>query len=145
MAARPIRHDHVGGTSTDDRMTALIHAVTERQWQTAISLLEAHWPYYFNAHLAQLLDVLSALPPHMMAQNPRLRVGRDYLVHMLSGGRKTRVFHEVAADGAARTPMDRFADLTAQSAARAGSARPRLSSTKRTICSAISPARSCAK
>ncbi|WP_417505583.1 response regulator transcription factor [Microbacterium sp.] len=95
----------------------MIHAVTERQWHTAISLLEAHWPYYFNAHLAQLLDVLSALPPHMMAQNPRLRVGRDYLVHMLSGGRKTRVFHEVAADGAARTPMDRFADLTAQSAA----------------------------
>lgn len=98
-------------------MRALIDAVTERQWSAAVTLLELHWPYYFNAHLAQLLDVLSALPPHVLAQNPRLRVGRDYLVHMLTDGRKSRVFRDVAADGAARTPMDRLADLTAQSAA----------------------------
>jgi DNA-binding CsgD family transcriptional regulator/tetratricopeptide (TPR) repeat protein len=118
MAVRSIRREGVGRASAaDDRVTSLIHAVTERQWAEVLSLLEMHWPYYFNAHLAELSDVLSALPPRVLAENPRLRVGRDYLAHMLSAGRKTRVFHEVSGEGAARTPMDRFADLTAQSGA----------------------------
>lgn len=123
MTGRSIRVEDVGGTTADGRMMALIDAVTERQWPEALRLLEAHWPYYFNAHLAELLDVLSALPPQVLAENPRLRVGRDYLAHMLSEGRKARVFRDVAGESAAGTPMDRFADLTAQSAALRGVGR----------------------
>lgn len=117
MAVRSIRRAGVGGAAADDRMTALIHAVTERRWPEVLRLLETHWAYYFNAHLAELLDVLSALPPQILAENPRLSVGRDYLAHMLSAGRKTRVFRDVVGEDAARTPMDQLADLTAQSSA----------------------------
>lgn len=115
VSVHSMRREGVDEDSIDDRLAELIGAVTQRQWPKVLGLLEAQWAYYFNAHLAQLLDVLSALPPQMLAENPRLRVGRDYLAHMLSAGRKMRVLRDVTGEGAARIPMDRFADLTAQS------------------------------
>lgn len=122
MAADLARPEGSNGGG-DGRIRALNRAVVDREWANVVRLLEAHWTHFFNTHLTGMLDALTALPPEVMAENPRLKIGREYLVHTLSAGRKTRVFRDVVSMGEARTPMDRFAEFTANSVALRGAGR----------------------
>ncbi|WP_092556269.1 helix-turn-helix transcriptional regulator [Herbiconiux ginsengi] len=86
-------------------------------WQAVLVLLGANWPHYMNRHPAELLDALSALPAAVLAENPRLKVAREYVARTLSAQGRPLVFREAVSSDMLRTPLDRCAELTAQSVA----------------------------
>ncbi|UFS60795.1 helix-turn-helix transcriptional regulator [Subtercola endophyticus] len=107
------------GRPQDDRAEQLASAVDAGRWADAVDLIEQHWSSIMAADIAVLRTALAALPPVVIAENPRLAAARSYVEFIPSGDAPRPVqFRDQAAAGHPEALLDVLARLTSRSGAR---------------------------
>lgn len=109
--------------SADDLLSRLTAAQRDDAWDAVLGLLAEHWSELFQNHPAALLDMLSALPDEVLAQNSRLRLADQYLRRTLDHRPETRAYRDIIADDPGASPVDRLAALTGRIAVSRGAGR----------------------
>ena len=95
--------------------TSLRAAVEARAWGDVIALIETHWALLTQTNHALLVDAVNALPPEVLAQNPRFSAARTYANFLPVNGDTRPVRFRYAPTPGPGALLDVLADLTSRS------------------------------
>lgn len=108
-----------------DLVELLSRAQEAGDWDRVLAVLRDEWSALSQEHPQLLLTVLAALPPHVVAQNSRLRLAEQYLRRTLGRQPEGRAYPDIITDDPGAAPIDRLAALTGRIAVARGAGRHR--------------------
>lgn len=82
------------------------------QWDRYLVLLSDHWSMLFQQHPDELLALLAAVPPEVVARNSGVRFAEEYLRGLLGGAQSSESGGEESGEDTADAPLDRLAAAT---------------------------------
>lgn len=108
-----------------DLVESVSRAREAGDWDRLLAILRDEWSALSQEHPELLLTVLAALPPHVVAQNSRLRLAEQYLRRTLGRQPEGRAYADIITDDPEAAPIDRLAALTGRIAVARGAGRHR--------------------
>lgn len=93
------------------------------EWDRVLVILRDEWSTLTQEAPEVLIDVISALPQEVMAQNSRLRLALQYLRRTLDRQPEGRAYEDIITDDPDAAPLDRLASLTGRIAVARGAGR----------------------
>lgn len=108
-----------------DIVESLSKARQASDWDRVLVILRDEWSTLSQESPEALLNVIAALPQHVMAQNSRLRLAEEYLRRTLDRRPGGRAYADIITDDPEAAPVDRLAAMTGRIAAARGAGRHR--------------------